>query len=167
MSRRERENSKINYDFGNRGLANTGYAVVEEAGCKLIDCGILKIKNKANRLVAIYEELEKIIKKYSVEVVAVEEIFFAKNARSAIGVAQAIGVMKVCGLRCGLEVFGYTPLQVKMALVGYGRAEKEQVEVMVRNELGLSEPMSPSHAADAAAVALTHLFSKGRVYNEL
>ncbi|OGL52346.1 crossover junction endodeoxyribonuclease RuvC [Candidatus Shapirobacteria bacterium RBG_13_44_7] len=142
------------------GLENTGFAVLD--GKKLVDGGVIKTKKTEKmekRLGKIYEELEKIIKKYQVGRMAVEEIFFAKNARSAIAVAQVLGVIKLCGTRHGLEVVGYTPLQVKMALVGYGRAEKEQVEIMVRNELGLSEPIVPDHASDAAAVGLTDMFT--------
>lgn len=140
------------------GLANTGWAVLEEN--KLVKCGVLKTKvvdSSTKRLGQIYEEIERLIKKYKVEVVALETLYFAKNAKSAIAVSEAIGVIKLCADRCGLEVFGYTPLQVKMALVGYGRAEKEQVEIMVRNLLGLEGSITPSHASDAVAVGLTHL----------
>jgi len=140
------------------GLANTGWAVLEEG--KLVECGALKTKiadGSAKRLGQIYKEIERLIKKYKVEEVAMETLYFAKNAKSAIVVSEAIGVIKLCADRCGLEVFGYTPLQVKMALVGYGRAEKEQVEIMVRNLLGIEGNITPSHASDAVAVGLTHL----------
>jgi crossover junction endodeoxyribonuclease RuvC len=143
------------------GLANTGWAVLEDEKT-LVECGVLKTKItdlSAERLGQIYNELEKIIKKYKVEVIAIETLFFARNAKSAIKVAEAIGVIKICGQKNKLKVYGYTPLQVKMALVGYGRAEKEQVELMTRNLLNLDNPISPSHASDAVAVALTHLFS--------
>jgi len=90
---------------------------------------------------------------------AIETLFFAKNAKSALKVPEAIGVIKVCGRKNNLVVAEYTPLQVKMALVGYGRAEKEQVEIMVREALNLDDLISPSHAADAVAVALTHGFT--------
>ncbi len=163
------------------GLANTGWAVLEPVSSsahqpvssstcqmennseyKLVECGCLKTKitsTSAKRLNMIYEELEELIKKYKVEALAFESLFFAKNAKSAIKVAEAIGVIKICGQRNGIEVTGFTPLQVKMALVGYGRAEKEQVEIMVREFLGLKENISPSHASDAVAVALTYLFT--------
>jgi len=74
-------------------------------------------------------------------------------------VSEAIGVLKVCGANNGIKVNEYTPLQVKMALVGYGQAEKEQVEIMVRTFLNLEESISPSHASDAVAVALTDMFT--------
>ena len=151
------------------GLANTGWAVLnpsagsgQVAEFELVECGCLRTKigeTSAARLNKIYEELEALIKKYRVEAMAIETLFFAKNAKSAIKVAEAIGVLKVCGQRNGIEVVGFTPLQVKTALVGYGRAEKEQVEMMVRNFLSLDKPISPSHASDAVAVALTYLFT--------
>ncbi len=156
------------------GLANTGWGIVRtreddekmENDYELVACGVLKTKLEstkengggADRLGKIYEELEEIIKKYEVKELAYETLFFAKNTSSAIKVSEAIGVIKLCGRNCGLEVFGYTPLQVKMALTGYGRAEKDQIEMMLRSILGLSEGIRPSHASDAVAVALTHGF---------
>jgi crossover junction endodeoxyribonuclease RuvC len=137
------------------GLENTGWGVIND---KLVECGIIKIKSK-DRLKDIYDGIEALIKKYKIKEMAVESLFFAKNAKSAIKVAEAIGVVKVCGMNNGVEVFEYTPLQVKMALTGYGRAQKEQVELMVRSCLQLPKPISPSHAADAIAVALTHGFT--------
>lgn len=139
------------------GTENIGYGVVE--GEKLIECGILKIDKKIPNLGQIYNQLEEIIKKYNVTEMAVESLFFAKNAGTAIKVAEAIGAIKVCGLKNGLTVTEYSPLQVKMALTGYGRADKEQVEIMVRSCLNLSKGITPSHAADAVAVALTHGFT--------
>ena len=142
------------------GLENTGWGVVEDN--RLIDCGVILTDKKdksEDRLEIIFEELQKIIKKYKVTVVAMESLFFAKNVRSAMAVAQAIGVIKVAAKNLGKEVFEYTPLQIKMALVGYGRAEKEQVEIMVRDTLGLEEPITPGHASDAVAAALTHGFT--------
>lgn len=148
------------------GLANTGWAIINDqfsnSNFQLIKCGCLRTKitdTSADRLNQIYEELEGLIKKYKVEAMAIETLFFAKNAKSAIKVAEAIGVIKICGERNKIEVTGFTPLQVKLALVGYGKAEKEQVEIMVRNFLNLDENITPSHASDAVAVALTYLFT--------
>jgi crossover junction endodeoxyribonuclease RuvC len=148
------------------GLENTGWGIIENdkfqiSNFKLIKCGVIVTSNRVKsteRLGRIYLELEKIIEKYKVTEMAIETLFFAKNAKSAIKVSEAIGVIKLCGLKNGLEVAEYTPLQVKMALVGYGRAEKEQVEIMVRETLGLEDLISPSHASDAVAVALTRGF---------
>jgi crossover junction endodeoxyribonuclease RuvC len=142
------------------GLENTGWGVVDDNN--LVECGVILTDKKDKsevRLEKIFEELQIIIKKYKVTEVAMESLFFAKNVRSAMAVAQAIGVIKVAAKNLGKEVFEYTPLQIKMALVGYGRAEKEQVEIMVRECLGLDEPISPSHASDAVAAALTHGFT--------
>jgi crossover junction endodeoxyribonuclease RuvC len=142
------------------GLENTGWGIVD--GNKLLDCGVIITKktwSSVDRLGKIYEELEKIIKKFKVNEMAIETLFFAKNAKSALKVAEAIGVIKVCGKNNNLKLAEYTPLQVKSALVGYGRAEKEQVEIMVRDSLNLDELISPSHASDAVAVALTHGFT--------
>ncbi len=141
------------------GLANTGWAVVE--GEKLIDYGCIETSDKLNkveRLGVISDSLEKIMKDYKIKIMALENLFFAKNVKSAMKVAEAIGVIKVLGFRCKIEVFEYTPLQIKSTLVGYGKAEKSQVELMVRNALNLKKNIKPSHAADAVAVALTHLY---------
>lgn len=148
------------------GLENTGWGVINYElrinNYELKVAGVIVTKSKtksAQRLEFIYNELCKIIKKYKVTEMAIETLFFAKNAKSALMVSEAIGVVKLAGVKNKLEVAEYTPLQVKMALVGYGRAEKEQVETMVRGCLNREEPISPSHASDAVAVALTHGFT--------
>ncbi len=141
------------------GLQNTGWAIVNPEPLKLIDCGLVKIIEGEERLWQISKQIGELIKQYQVTEMAIETLFFAKNAKSAIKVAEAIGVIKVCGFERGLDVVGYTPLEVKMALVGYGRAEKEQVEIMVRQSLNIDKSIKPSHAADAVAVALTHAFT--------
>jgi len=146
------------------GLENTGWGVIDEReeSLKLIECGVILTSSKdksEERLEKIFEEVQKIIEKYKVEEVAVESLFFAKNAKSALKVAEAIGVIKVAAKNLKKPIFEYTPLQIKMALVGYGRAEKEQVEIMVKNCLNLTEDIRPSHAADAVATALTHGFT--------
>lgn len=151
------------------GLANVGWAIlnpsinsgqVSEYG--LVECGCITTKAKENdfeRLGKIYDELENLIKKFKVKEIAIETLFFSQNKSSALKVAEMIGVIKACGYKNKIKVFGYTPLQIKMSLVGYGRAEKEQVEIMVRSILNLEEGISPSHASDAVAAALTHIFT--------
>jgi crossover junction endodeoxyribonuclease RuvC len=111
------------------------------------------------RLNIIYRKIEELIEKYEIERVAVEGLYFAKNAKSAIKVAEVIGVIRVCAASNAVKVKEYTPLQIKMALTGYGRAEKFQVEAMVKSLLGREKSISPSHAADAAAVGLTDIMS--------
>lgn len=142
------------------GLENTGWGIVSED--KLVDCGVILTNPKdssVDRLGRIYDDLESIIKRFGVSEMAIETLFFTKNAKSVMKVSEAIGVVKVCGKKNNLTVAEYTPLQVKLALVGYGRAEKEQVEAMVRDTLNLTSLISPSHASDAVAVALTHQFT--------
>ncbi len=146
------------------GLANCGWAVLEKSlrGNKLLECGCITNKSggKEERIKLIYEELVKLIEKYQIKTMAVEKLFFFKNAKSVMEVAQVIGALKLLAAERGLEFFEYTPLQVKMSLVGYGRAEKMQVEKMVRNMLGLKENITPSHASDAVAIGLTHIYTK-------
>lgn len=142
------------------GLANVGWGMVEDY--ELVECGCIRTKKwevRGERLGKIYDEIEKLIKKYRPEAMAIEGLYFAKNVKSAIKVAEAMGVIKVCGVKNGLEVLEYTPLQIKIALTGYGRADKDQVEYMVKNLLGLDEIIKPDHAVDAVAVALTHLMT--------
>ena len=149
------------------GLANVGWAVLRKGGeegreAELLKCGCIKTKsgeNTAKRLYLIDCGLSELMKKFKIKEMAVESLFFARNVKSAIQVAEAIGVIKACGARHKIKVFDYTPLQIKMALVGYGQADKEQVEMMVRNFLGLSDSIDPRHASDAVATALTHLFT--------
>ena len=143
------------------GLANTGWAVIDKH--KLIKYGCIetdKLSKRTDRLGYIYIELGKIIKEFKIKEIAFENLFFAKNVKSAMKVAEAIGMIKILAFNNKINVFEYTPLQIKLTLVGYGKAEKSQVEMMVRNELVLEENIKPSHAADAVAVALTHF-----VYN--
>ncbi len=111
------------------------------------------------RLLQIHEQLEKIIKKEKPEALAVEELFFNTNAKTAFVVGQARGVVLLTAAQKNLSVAIYTPLQVKMALTGYGRAEKNQIGQMVKVLLKLPAIPKPDDTADALAVALTHAFS--------
>ncbi len=143
------------------GLNNVGWAILKDEET-LVDYGCIENKKGevSEKLGVIYKEIEKLVKKYKVKVMAIEDLFFAKNKRSALKVAEAMGVIKVAGVNNGVKVKEYTPLQVKMAVVGYGRADKDQVLSMVQQILDIEEVIEPDHAADAVAVALTHLMSK-------
>jgi len=146
------------------GIARCGWAVVEETKGKLItlayDCFETESKEETSkRLQKIHEEIRRLIKKYSPEEVAVEELFFNTNAKTAFVVGQARGVILLATAEEKLKNFTYTPLQVKIAVSGYGRAEKSQVGQMVKTILGLKEIPKPDDITDALAVALTHLFS--------
>ncbi len=145
------------------GLENTGWGVIDEG---VVEMGVIvttRSQSSQRRLEKIFKEIKMIIQKYQVKEVAIESLYFAKNAKSALKVAEAIGVIKIAAEELSVKVYEYTPLQIKIALVGYGRAEKEQVEVMVREELAIKDKIEVSHAADALAVALTHKFTSSFV----
>lgn len=148
------------------GLAKVGWGVVEVFNNKnpvLVDYGCistLKTKSIVNRLNNIYESVRTLIKKFSPDEIAMEEIFFASNTKTAIKVAHARGAIMIALSHANVEVSEYTPLQIKKALTGYGRAGKEQVQYMVKNFLGLKKVPEPDHASDALAAALCHNSSR-------
>lgn len=124
---------------------------------RLINYGCITTKpdfNTAERLLILAKELKKIIKKYKPDLMGVEDIFFFKNLKTAIRVSEARGVILLAGEEAKLQIFEYTPLQVKQAVVGYGRAEKRQVQEMVKILLKLKDIPKPDDVADALAVAI-------------
>ena len=144
------------------GLATLGYGVIRKEKSKraeMIDYGIVstpKEENLAVRLCMLERGIKQIIDKFKPDEIAVEELFFAKNVKTGIAVAHARGVILLTANKeCG-RIFEYTPLQIKQALTGYGRAEKNQIQQMVKSLLGLKAIPKPDDAADALAVALTH-----------
>lgn len=152
------------------GTAITGYGIIEKKGSSIygIDYGCIETHSKVampDRLNDIYKKTEKVIKKYQPDVLACEELFFFKNLKTAITVAQARGVLIVSGRKNRLPVFEYTPLQVKQALTGYGRAEKKQIQKMVKLVLNLDQIPKPDDAADALAVAICHANSEKLNFN--
>lgn len=144
------------------GTGILGFGVIDaKPGGKavLVDGGVIKTpvnQPDSERLLTIFDELSEIIKEHEPEVMAVEKLFFAQNVTTAMSVAQARGVVLLCGKQSGCELFEYTPLQVKQALTGYGRADKKQIQEMVRIILGLNEIPKPDDCADALAVAICH-----------
>jgi len=143
------------------GIAIVGYSIVECKGnyFKSIDYGCITTDSKLlfpDRLKIIYDELSQIIDKYNPEDLAIEELFFNKNVKTAIKVGQARGVAVLAAVNKGLGIYEYTPLQIKQAVVGYGRAEKYQVQEMVKMLLNLKEIPKPDDAADALAVSICH-----------
>ncbi len=141
------------------GLSSTGYGILERRGSRLVHVshGVIRTSpgdQTGDRLLSISEQLKKIIRKYSPDSAAVESIFFAKNMKTAIPVAQVRGVILCALAGAGVAFREYTPLQVKQAVVGRGRAEKEQVQAMIKMILGLPEIPEPDHAADALAIAI-------------
>ena len=146
------------------GTATTGFAVVDEINkkIKLIEYGCIKTSPSTPahlRLLKISEELNSIVKKYCPDVMAVEQLFFANNEKTAIKVGEARGVILLSAASNKIALSEYTPLQVKLALTGYGKADKKQIQYMVKNLLGLKEVPKPDDAADAIAIAICHINS--------
>jgi crossover junction endodeoxyribonuclease RuvC len=147
------------------GIGRTGWGIIEPQSSKFTTQGYGCIETEVNsetpgRLFAIYDEITNIIKEYKPEVMAIEELFFNKNVKTALTVGQARGVIMLAAVQNNLKISIYTPSQVKAALTGYGKAEKSQVGKMVKVLLGLSEVPKPDDTADALAIALTHAFTK-------
>lgn len=143
------------------GLANTGFGVVRSAGGSLcaIDGGVIEAPadlEPAGRLARIHAALAELIAWHEPAAVALEDLYFGKNVRSAIGVGQARGVAMLAAAERGIPCFDYTPQAVKMAVCGTGSAAKRQVQRMVGTLLNLPAPPSSDHAADALAVAICH-----------
>ncbi|MBE0477751.1 crossover junction endodeoxyribonuclease RuvC [Candidatus Aerophobetes bacterium] len=147
------------------GTAITGYGVID-VECslpQLTDYGCLRTSSKQDmveRLKDIYWQMKKIVKKFSPQEIAVEDIFFNKNIKTALSVGQARGVILLAVSSGGGKVFSYAPLEVKQAITGYGRARKEQIQHMIKNILNLSCLPVPDDASDAIAVALCHFYSR-------
>ena len=143
------------------GTATTGFAVVQKEGRKfsVLEYGCILTKagtDPGARLVKIEDSLTKIIEKHQPDEVAVEKLFFLKNLKTGIEVAQARGVIIFSLAKAGIKTFGYTPLEVKSSVTGYGQATKLQVQKMVKQILGLEEIPRPDDAADALAIAVCH-----------
>ena len=143
------------------GYAIVGYGIVDSVLSRftVIDYGVITTPAKIpieDRLHMIYTEMCELVRKYKPEAMAIEELFFNSNHTTAIPVAEARGVILLVAKQFKIEVFEYTPLQVKQAVVGYGRAEKKQVIMMTTTLLGLKAPPKPDDAADALAIAICH-----------
>lgn len=146
------------------GCERTGYGCIESDGSRhrLVDCGAIATRSCAtfpDKLLSIHQGLLKLVAAHAPDVVAVENVFYASNVRSALKLGHARGVAILAAVARGVPVAEYSPAEVKRAVVGYGRAEKHQVQEMVRVLLGLAEVPEPNDAADALAVAICHLHS--------
>lgn len=142
------------------GTGLMGFGVIE-SGLKpqLVDAGVIRTKvhqPESERLHIIYDSLHEIVKLSQPAVVSVEKLFFARNVTTAMSVAQARGVVLLVAQQHSLPIFEYTPMQIKQSLTGYGKADKKQMQEMVRLLLNLKETPKPDDAADALAAALTH-----------
>ena len=146
------------------GSVRTGYGCVESDGTRhrLITCGALSAppgSQLPERLHAIHDGLSRLLRDARADCVALENLFHAKNVRSALVLGHARGVAVLAAVEAGLPLVEYTPAEVKLAIVGYGRAEKRQMQQMVKLLLGLAAPPSPHDVADALAVAICHAHS--------
>jgi crossover junction endodeoxyribonuclease RuvC len=143
------------------GTGILGFGIIEfnRGKIQLVDAGVIRTPVKeddAVRLLTIYEELTELIIQNKPQAMSVEKLFFARNVTTAMTVAQARGVVLLCGQQAGLDLFEYTPMQIKQAITGYGKADKKQMQEMVRVLLQLKEIPKPDDAADALAAAITY-----------
>ncbi|OFV68310.1 MAG: Holliday junction resolvase [Candidatus Syntrophoarchaeum caldarius] len=144
------------------GTATTGWGVVESSNnlMRLLDCGYISTPAKmehAKRLKMIYDEISAIIDRFNPDEAGIERLYFYANAKTAMDVSEARGVLMLATVTMGVETFSYTPLEVKQAITGYGKAKKAQVGEMVRLLLNLHDIPKPDDTADAIAVAICHI----------
>lgn len=145
------------------GTGILGFGVIDVSGAKtrLVTAGVVRTPAHTplpDRLEEIYESLTDIIKETKPEVMAIEKLFFARNVTTAMSVSHARGVAMLTGKQAGLAIEEYTPLQIKQTMTGYGKADKKQVQEMVRLQLGLKEVPKPDDCADALAAAIMCAF---------
>lgn len=145
------------------GTGILGFGVIETGAPKgrirLVDAGVVRTPAKrsdAERLLTIYRELSEVIRQTKPDHMVVEKLFFAQNVTTGMTVSQARGVVLLCGIQAGMDITEYTPLQIKQSLTGYGRADKQQMQEMVRVTLGLQETPRPDDCADALAAAIVY-----------
>lgn len=147
------------------GIAIMGYGLVDFTGNKVrvIENGVLTTSSKTitpERLEILYDNLNDIIKEYSPDEFAIEELFFNQNVKTAITVGHARGIQILCAQKNNIPIYEYTPLQIKQAITGYGRASKKQIQLTVTTLLNLKEIPKPDDAGDALAIALCHCLSQ-------
>lgn len=150
------------------GTAITGWSVVDfQDKPNILSYGVIRTDSKEfmpKRLEELYDDLRDVLFELKPEILAIEDLFFFKNAKTVITVGQARGVAILAAQKAGLDIFEYTPLQIKQSLTGYGRADKKQMQSMVKSVYGLKEIPRPDDAADALAVAYTHyIYVKNRL----
>jgi crossover junction endodeoxyribonuclease RuvC len=154
------------------GTEFTGFGVVdlhEDGSLHCQTCGAIQASTRqpmAQRLSVIFTRLNEIIHQFEPDLVAIEEVFYAANAKSALKLGQVRGVAMLAASSCGLQVAEYSPLSIKSSVVGYGRAEKAQVQHMVQQLLRLSELPEPPDAADALAIAICHLHTSATLQRQ-
>lgn len=146
------------------GYAITGFGVIEYEGnhFKLIESGSIQTKAGIplpTRIAKIYDDMNELIEKYKPDAIAIEELFFNRNTTTAIGVAQGRGAVLIAAAKTSTPIYEYTPLQVKQGVTGYGRADKKQVQMMVKTVLGLEQVPKLDDTTDAIAIGICHAHS--------
>jgi crossover junction endodeoxyribonuclease RuvC len=143
------------------GTLNLGYSVVDDGEeMQMVDCGVISLSSRVpmeERLRSLYDELSKIIANHKPSEVAIEDPFVGHNIRSAFAVGRAQAVAILAAANQGLPIYYYSPAKIKQQITGYGQSDKQQIQEMVRIQLGLTELPQPSDAADALAVAICHI----------
>lgn len=144
------------------GTERTGYGVIDSDGRehRMVAAGVIRCRAGASletRLVEIARGLREVIERHAPEAAAVEEVFYAHNVKTALKLCHVRGIALLTIAEAGLRFGEYSPLEVKSSVVGYGRAEKQQVQLMVKSLLGLAEPLASDDASDAVAVAICHV----------
>ncbi len=148
------------------GTAITGYGLLKikrDKSLEFLECGCIRTSKELKqeeRLKQIYNELNKLLKKFKPKILVVEKLFFFKNAKTAIPVSQAKGVVLLAAAKKRIPIYEFTPLQVKLNIVGYGRAEKIQVQKMIKKILNLDEIPRPDDASDALGLAICYAYRK-------
>lgn len=146
------------------GILGFGIIEAQATSVQMVDAGVIRTPVKeddAVRLETIYDELTDIIAATKPEVMSVEKLFFARNVTTAMTVAQARGVVLLTARQAGIPIFEYTPMQIKQSVTGYGKADKKQMQEMVKILLKLTEVPKPDDCADALAAAITHAQTRG------
>lgn len=144
------------------GTATVGYGLIEVNKTditRVINYGVIQTSSKLemkDRLNIIFDDMNELIENFNPDTISIEQLFFFKNAKTVISVSQARGVILLSATRKKLDIYEYTPLQVKMALTGYGRADKSEVQNSVKDILNLDKIPKPDDAADALAIAICH-----------
>jgi crossover junction endodeoxyribonuclease RuvC len=144
------------------GTATTGYGIIEVKDndtISVLNYGVIQtfpVDAMPNRLMCIFDDMQLLIDNFTPDIIVLEGLFFFKNAKTVITVSQARGVILLAAIKAGLTIYEYTPLQVKITLTGYGRADKREVQNCVKDLLELDEIPRPDDAADALAIALCH-----------
>jgi len=148
------------------GTAITGFGIVEECSSgslKTLEYGVIRTSSgmkSEERLASIYNQLNEIVERFAIESAAIERLFFQKNAKTALSVGEARGVILLSFAHNHIPIFEYNPVDIKQAITGYGQADKPQMQQMVKILLGLAEIPRPDDAADALAIAICHIHHK-------